>query len=175
MIRYVAFLRGINISGKKKISMSDLKTEFEMLGFCDVKTYLNSGNVVFSSAHDNCRSLIEDMIIDKFGFKICVYVVEKNVLNDVIMHAPEWWNTKAKDRYDNLIFILSSDSPEQIKELVGEPTDNLERIEIYQNYIFWTFDREKYQKCNWWKRTASDKIADKLTIRTANTIIRMCQ
>ncbi len=47
MKKYIAFLRGINISGKNKISMEELKKTFEEFGFKDVKTYLNSGNVIF--------------------------------------------------------------------------------------------------------------------------------
>ena len=49
MNKYIAFLRGINISGNNKISMAELKAEFEAGGFTEVSTYLNSGNVVFSS------------------------------------------------------------------------------------------------------------------------------
>ncbi|MDY4194376.1 MAG: DUF1697 domain-containing protein, partial [Bariatricus sp.] len=48
MKRYVALLRGINISGKNKVPMSELKKCFEKLAFEEVKTYLNSGNVIFS-------------------------------------------------------------------------------------------------------------------------------
>ena len=52
--------------------------------------------------------------------------------------------------------------------------DNLlEWRTIYKNVIFWTFDRNKYQKCNWWKRTAENGIAQKLTIRTANTVNKL--
>ena len=49
MKRYVALLRGINISGKNKVVMAELKKEIESLMFENVKTYLNSGNVIFSS------------------------------------------------------------------------------------------------------------------------------
>lgn len=45
--RYIAFLRGINISGKNKVPMAELKKGFEKLDFVEVKTYLNSGNVIF--------------------------------------------------------------------------------------------------------------------------------
>ena len=48
MRRYIAFLRGINISGKNKIPMAELKKSFENQNFSQVKTYLNSGNVIFS-------------------------------------------------------------------------------------------------------------------------------
>lgn len=47
MQRYVAFLRGINVNGRNKISMLELKRKLETLYFHDIKTYLNSGNVAF--------------------------------------------------------------------------------------------------------------------------------
>ena len=49
MKRYIAFLRGVNISGRNKVSMAELKKGFERLGHKEVKTYLNSGNVIFLS------------------------------------------------------------------------------------------------------------------------------
>ena len=57
MKRYVAFLRGVNISGKNKVPMAELKKAFEKIGFSEVKTYLNSGNVIFSCEEDNIRKL----------------------------------------------------------------------------------------------------------------------
>ena len=53
MKRYVALLRGINISGKNKIAMSELKAGFAELGYTAVSTYLNSGNVVFCADIDD--------------------------------------------------------------------------------------------------------------------------
>ncbi len=49
MNRYIALLRGINISGKNKVSMAELKKAFEELGFREVKTYLNSGMWFFQA------------------------------------------------------------------------------------------------------------------------------
>jgi len=53
MARYIAFLRGVNISGKNKVPMAELKKGFEEMGFSEVRTYLNSGNVIFSSDEGN--------------------------------------------------------------------------------------------------------------------------
>lgn len=170
MNKYVAFLRGINISGKNKISMSDLKAELEKVGFSEISTYLNSGNVVFSAETDDVKSMIEKMISDKFGMEIPVYVITIADLQEVLSHCPEWWGLDNKEKYDNLIFILSSDTAEEMCDLLGEPSEGLETVQTYKNVIFWTFDREAYRKCNWWKKTASAGIAEKLTIRTANTV-----
>ena len=82
---------------------------------------------------------------------------------------------KKQEEYGHEIFILSDDAPETIYEIVGPPSEEFEKVQIYKNVIFWTFDRKKYQKCNWWKKTASNGIADKLTIRTANTVKKVCK
>ena len=155
MKKYVALLRGINIGGKNKIKMSELKSAFEIAGLTEVRTVLNSGNIIFSSEADMNEEIIENIILEHFKMKIPVYLMKIEDLEDILAHSPKWWNTGKKDRYDNLIFILSYDSTEQIREAIGQPSENLEQIEIYKNVIFWTFDRNKYQKCNWWKRTAS--------------------
>lgn len=175
MKNYVAFLRGINISGKNKIEMAKLKDEFCAAGFAEVSTYLNSGNVIFSCSENNPKRIIEDLIYEKFGMEIPVYIIEMDALKEIFSNAPSWWNSGDKEKYDNLIFILSEDSPEEICKLVGETSHELEQIQIYKNVIFWTFDRARYQKCNWWKRTAASGIAEKLTIRTAGTVGKVCK
>jgi uncharacterized protein (DUF1697 family) len=174
MKQYIVLLRGVNISGKNKIGMPVLKKELEDAGFSDVLTYLNSGNILLSAENGNLRKQIEEIIKDKFDLDIPVYVIEKDKLKDLLRHAPSWWNSGDKARYDNLIFILSNDRPEDICELIGEPSEGLEEIQICDTVIFWTFDRTRYQKCNWWKKTASNGIAEKLTIRTANTVLKLC-
>lgn len=57
MKTYVSILRGINVSGKNVIKMADLKQLFETMGYKDVKTYIQSGNVVFTSKEQNTDNL----------------------------------------------------------------------------------------------------------------------
>lgn len=173
MKKYAAFLRGINISGKNKISMPELKAEMENAGFSDVSTYLNSGNVAFSSASDDPKPAIEKLIEDKFALQIPVYIIEQDDLEDILKNSPEWWGSGDKSKYDNLIFILTQDTAQDISACIGEVSEGLEKIGIYRNVIFWTFERDAYRKCNWWKKTAASGIAEKLTIRTANTVKKL--
>jgi len=175
MNKYFAFLRGINISGKNKIPMAELKTAFEKEGFSEVSTYLNSGNVAFSTTSDSIpeiRVQIEKMIETVFQLQIPVYVISEPELKIIMENAPSWWG-KDKENYYNLIFILSEDTPAEICNLIGEPSPDLEQIQIFENVIFWSFDLKKYQKCTWWKKTAAAGIGEKLTIRTAGTIEKL--
>ncbi|MCI9211312.1 MAG: DUF1697 domain-containing protein [Eubacterium sp.] len=173
MKRYVALLRGINISGKNKIPMAELKRGFEILAFKEVKTYLNSGNVIFSSDEDDVKKLtgqIEGMIKNEFGLDIPVFVLSREALEDILQNAPDWWGGENKEIYDNLIFIIPPAAFSDVYQEIGEPKEELERIKDYKEVIFWSFSRKDYQKTNWWPKTASTKISTKLTIRTANTV-----
>ena len=176
--RYAALLRGVNQSGKNRISMSDLKQVFCDIGFADVETLLNSGNVLFSSGTDDRNQMsrqITDKIRDSFGFEIPVIVTETGHLKELLEQTPAWWNTEDKSRYHNLIFILTEETPQDICRLIGEPSDGKEQIEVFRDVIFWSYDLGCYQKCNWWKKTAAKGIAEKLTIRTGNTIKKICR
>jgi len=173
MIRQIAFLRGINVSGKNKVPMAKLKEGFEELGFQEVKTYLNSGNVIFSSDGDDVRNFtnqIETMIKNQCGLDIPVFVISKDELEDILHNAPDWWGNENKEFYDNLIFIMLPATFAEVFNEIGGPKEELEKIKDYKEVAFWSFSRKDYQKTNWWSKTASTSISKKLTIRTANTV-----
>ncbi len=173
MTRYIALLRGINISGKNKISMPELKTALGEKGFADVKTYLNSGNVIFSDDETDAVKLAErirTIIFETFNLEIPVFVISQDELNDLLSKSPSWWGCDSKDIYDNLIFAITPFSIETVAEKIGEPTDKIEKVQIYGNAAFWSFDRKLYAKSNWWKKTAAPGIGEMITIRTANTL-----
>ena len=178
MKRYIGLLRGINISGKNKIVMAELKKGFERLGFKDIKTYLNSGNVIFSSDEEDLNKLtelIKAMIKNDFGLDIPVLIIQREILEDVLLNAPKWWGSDNKEIYDNLIFILPPFTFLDVYKQIGDPKEDLEQIMNYQDVIFWSFSRKDYQKTNWWSKTASANISTKLTIRTANTVKKIVE
>ena len=178
MTRYIALLRGINISGKNKISMQDLKTTLTEKGFADVKTYLNSGNVLFSDDKTDVVKLAEKIraiIFEVFKLEIPVFVISQDELKELLSKAPSWWGSDNKDIYDNLIFAIAPHSIETVAEKIGEPTAELEKVELCENVAFWSFDRKLYAKANWWKRTATPGIGEMITIRTANTLRKVAE
>ena len=125
MKRYIALLRGVNISGKNKVSMAQLKQLFEDLDYKEVKTYLNSGNVIFSSDEDDISkitSIIEKMIKNHFNLDIPVFVISKEELEDILDHAPNWW-IENEDVYNNLIFIIPPTTFQDVYEKIKEPKE----------------------------------------------------
>lgn len=179
MTRYAALLRGVNISGKNRVPMPELRKYCTELGYSETVTYLNSGNVVFSAEDREDQELAEEirgLIAEKFSLDVPVFVISQDSLREILNCAPEWWGTDDKAIYDNLIFVMPPDDAYRISEKIGQPSEELERVEICRDdAIFWSFDRKRYQKANWWKSTASRGIGEALTIRTANTLRKIAE
>jgi len=77
METFISILRGINVSGQKKIQMTDLKALYEALKFKDVTTYIQSGNVIFKSKSASDQKLakkIEDAIYERYSFAVPVII-----------------------------------------------------------------------------------------------------
>lgn len=118
MKRYVALLRGINISGKNKISMAELKESLAELDFAEVTTYLNSGNVIFSSAIEDENILsnkIAFMIKERFRLDIPVFIMLQDELEERLNHAPDWWGN---DSVSNEVKNIKSQMAEAKSKIV---------------------------------------------------------
>lgn len=180
-MKYIALLRGINISGKNKISMPELKKLLEENNYQNVSTYLNSGNIIFECNTNNKQTIMDNihtLIKTKFLLDIPVYITTDKELETILNNSPKWWGSNNKEIYDNLIFIIPPTKYEEVYNTIGSPKEGLEQIEEYNNCIFWSFDLKNCRKSNWWVKTASNDIKDKITIRTANTmrkILEICQ
>ena len=92
MISYVLVLRGINVGGRRKILMVDLKTELSKLGLKNCQTYIQSGNVVFQSSVPiiiaEFELKIADLILSKFGHKVPVIILTVALLKSIIKNNP---------------------------------------------------------------------------------------
>lgn len=110
MHTYISILRGINVSGQKKIIMTDLVKLYEDLGFTDVKTYIQSGNVVFNSTKKVSNSLlvkqIEIKINEIYGFQVPVIIRTVDELSKIIASNPFKNETS-----DNLYITFLSNLP----------------------------------------------------------------
>src|SRR5437879_5432039 len=88
---YVAMLRGINVGGHRRIKMDALRKSFEELGFEQVKTYIQSGNVVFKAGKTSAPALtkkIEERIISDFGFSASAIVRTGDDLGKTVADNP---------------------------------------------------------------------------------------
>lgn len=98
---YVALLRGINVGGKSIVSMADLKASFEKMGFEQVRTYINSGNVTFGGGGKTggeLRQRIEASLADHLGRPIRVVVRDDSQIGAVVSAIPPEWRNDGEHR-----------------------------------------------------------------------------
>jgi uncharacterized protein (DUF1697 family) len=88
MPTYAALLRGINVGGHNKVPMIQLKAVIESLGHTDVTTYIQSGNVVFTSRKNVTPAALGRAIKDEFGFDITVVLRTSSELQRVVTDNP---------------------------------------------------------------------------------------
>ncbi len=91
MKTYICLLRGINVSGHKIIKMAALKNSFEGLGFENIRTYIQSGNIVFKSSKNGVKALqkiIHQMVLDDYGFDIPVIILTPQELKKTSTNNP---------------------------------------------------------------------------------------
>ena len=129
-------LRGINVSGHKKIKMADLREHMATLGYINLETYIQSGNIVFQSTESNQRKIeldIHNNIKSNYGFDVPVIVVENAELKQVIESNP-FPNQPGIVEKDLAITFLSEEPAQGLKENIPK-TDGFEFGEkvIYLN------------------------------------------
>ena len=141
MKTYIALLRGINVGGKKKLPMADLRAMLKDMGFSNVKTYIQSGNVVFQSHEEGTGALevsIETCIKSSFGFEGPVLVKTKSEFEKIVTGNP-FADSRAISR-KQVYFVLLKNPPEK------ERSSTL-GMESYANEDFTITDQCVYLLC----------------------------
>lgn len=176
MEKYIALLRGINVGGKNKVAMSELKELFIQNGFQNVVTYINSGNIIFSSNRIDEEKLTKEcerLICNKFKMNIPVFVIAFHDLLTALHHAPSWWDQE-KDAKHNAIFVLPSVTVDEVFQEIGETKPEYEKVDYYGRVVFWSAPIQTFSRTRWSKVVGSS-VYDSITIRNANTVKRILQ
>jgi uncharacterized protein (DUF1697 family) len=123
--RYVALLRGINVGGNNLIKMAALRESFEAMGFTDVATYIQSGNVVLSASTSDRMKLtkkIEATLTKTFGYESKIVLVSDKELERVVAEAPPKFGEEPTEyRYDVLFVKPPMTTREALAQLTTKP------------------------------------------------------
>ena len=134
---FISMLRGINVSGHNKISMADLKNLYESLGFQNVVTYVQSGNVVFDSDKQDASklsALIESQIKKSFDLSVSVLLRDKNDLQRIISGNP--FVKRKKDPIKLYVTFLQTSPPTFDFNILPLPSSESDEFIIIDKEIF---------------------------------------
>lgn len=118
--RYVALLRGINVGGRNKVPMAELRGAFEDAGFVDVSTYIQSGNVLFGSdaPRATLEAAVETMLERHLGFPLVVLVRSHAQLRSVVANAPARFGDEPHSFHSDAIFLRAPLTAKQVMKIV---------------------------------------------------------
>lgn len=169
---YVALLRGINVGGNNKIAMVDLKQLFKSIGCENVATYINSGNVVFTTDRDpkSIRLLLEKELTKQFHYDARLILASKPDTIHILKNVPDQWRREENLRC-NIGFLWETEDPttaiKQIK--INEEVDS---ITIGPQVIYMTTAKNMLSKSRF-NKLVGTKIYKQMTIRTHNTVMKI--
>jgi len=132
---YISFLRAINVSGKNKIKMAELKALYESLNFKRVQTYIQSGNVLFSNDQkktDDLVAQIEHAILKSFSLEVKVFVLDFPAFEAITVHNPFTTYNKSKV---SLTILSDRPKPEFLNDLEAARHPS-EEILLRDRFIF---------------------------------------
>ena len=120
MPTHVALLRGINLGGHKKVAMADLREVVGSLGHTGVSTYIQSGNVLFSTGERDTGALaagIEQVVRDRLGVECSVLVLSRGELEEVVRANP--YPAEPDPRLVHVLFMIGTPEPD-LAERIAE-------------------------------------------------------
>lgn len=176
MTTHLALLRGINVSGHNMIKMEALKTSLEAIGFENVQTYIQSGNVFVDTEEENAAAVgfkIKQEIFKTFGHEVPVVVIGKTDLESCLKNNPFLKEAKVDIKKLYVAFIsttLKSDSINDLRISQFKPDEaSIDANRIYIKYAVGAgktrFDQKYIEK----------KLNVIATIRNWNTVTQLLQ
>lgn len=135
---YISLLRGINVGGQKIIPMVDLRNTFESIGFSNVKTHIQSGNVAFASRRKNLREMENDVkaaIKKRFGFDVGVTVLGLIDLEKIVSMNPFG---KEKLKSGERIYLTVLSGRPYSERIVGlrRIKDGVDKIQVIDTTVY---------------------------------------
>lgn len=169
----MALLRGINVGGNRKVEMAKLKQTFEKLGFQDVASYINSGNLIFSDGKHSDRELtdqIEKAIEKVFGFRVEVVIRNSSEIAAVVKTLPKDWVNNSDMKCDVLFLWDEVNNKNVLDELKIKP--GVDDVKYLPGAIIWRVDRQNIGRSGLLKIVGTP-FYKKVTIRNCNTVRKL--
>lgn len=172
-MEYVALLRGINVGGKNKVVMSELREQITAEGFTNVRTYINSGNLLFEAGADapreNVAQAVEDLLAHRYDFPIRLALLTAQEYLAQLDELPDWWHGEVARR-DALFYTRGLDRS-HVRERIEAMELGDEAVHFGEHAVFWgKFDEKNFLRTAYHKRLLREDFYRQVTIRSGSTV-----
>ncbi len=172
MIRYVAFLRAINVAGQKLIKMDELARIFTVAGFKNARTYIQSGNVIFDATSGNAvalRQKIERALQDVLGYEVTVILRPLTDIEEIVKRNPF---KRVKTNADTVPYVVFlSEEPQRTPKLpLISITENLDVFAVRDRVAFVVARRKQNGRGGFPNKFVEKELGVPGTTRNWNTV-----
>ena len=172
-MEYVALLRGINVGGKNKVVMSELREQIAAAGLVNVRTYINSGNLLFEAEADipceDVAQAIEQVLELRYDFPIHLALLTAQDYLAQLDELPDWWYGEVARR-DALFYTRGLDRG-HVRERIEAMELGDEAVYFGEHAVFWgKFDEKSFLKTAYHKRLLREDFYRQVTIRSGSTV-----
>ena len=176
-MEYVALLRGINVGGNNKVVMSELREQIAAAGFGHVRTYINSGNLLFEAeaeaedeaSREDVAQTVEDILARHYDFPIRLALLTAQDYLAQLDELPDWWHGEVARR-DALFYTRGLDR-DHVRERIEAMELGDEAVHFGEHAVFWgKFDEKSFLKTAYHKRLLREDFYRQVTIRSGSTV-----
>ena len=178
-MEYVALLRGINVGGTNKVVMSELREQIADEGYTNVRTYINSGNLLFEAeaeaeagTNTPCEAvaqIVEEALARRYDFPIRLALMTAQDYLAELRNMPNWWHGEVARR-DALFYTRGLD-PDHVRERIEAMELGDEAVHVGEHAVFWAkFDEKTFLKTAYHKRLLREDFYRQVTIRSGSTV-----
>ncbi len=174
MNKKIAILRGINVGGKRKILMNDLKSLCEKLGLEKTETYIQSGNLLFNSEKNNSEleEILKQSIRDTFGFEVPVFVRNSKELETTVSRNP-FFDQNADINQLHLTFLKEKPAMENLDKIQFY-NDEPDKFKLVETDVF-IFCKGKYHESKLSNTFFEKKLNVEATTRNWKTVLKLLE
>ncbi|MFC6171489.1 DUF1697 domain-containing protein [Loigolactobacillus jiayinensis] len=172
-MRYLILLRGVNVGGKHRVVMAELRQQLTDLGFAQVRSYINSGNLIVDSSLSlgETQTAVAALLATQYDFPIAAVVLEKTAYLTELAQVPEWWGQAADCRH-NALFFLPTYTPEMLLAL-RQQTLQYDQIHFGTHALFWTAPTQQHYSRSLYAKLMQVALYPAVTIRNRNTTLKL--
>jgi len=171
MAEHIVLLRGINLGSRNRIAMPKLRTALEAAGLDDIRTYLQSGNVVLSSG-TNPADVVRAVIASEFGLDIAVVTRTRAQVAKIVAHNPLASVAKDPKRYQ--VSFCDAKPSGAVVRLIEETAAPGERVVVHGREIY-AWHPDTIARSKLWALLAGQKLGVTATARNWATVQKLLE
>lgn len=175
MQQYIAFLRGINVGGHR-VKMTDLRAQFETLGFTNVATFIASGNVIFETADTDTARLqarIEQQLQMGLGYEVATFLRSRAEVAAIATYEPFTPATIDVDTFTLSIMLMAQTPADDLHHQLAAFETPLDAFHVHDREIYWLCRAKTTESLVNWALAGKTISLPPVTVRNATTIRKL--